>query len=270
MEYRAENPFDGESSQSSQSGLSPKAQELMRREEEISRRERALESRAQMLNERAKNAPVSRKAPNWPIFRPFIHQDISEMPTPALVKLVRLAYIGWILGSVALVYNWVALLANLIGADQGGKSIGDMVLAIVYFFILCPTWFLIFRVLYRAARKQKPSLFVVFFCLYFLQLVAYAGIAVGFTGTGSAGYWRMIIAFKDKHRVVGIMLLASGILWSVCFALGLFIMILARVQFSAAGGIAQSKREMASTAATTAANNPDVMFKGAQMASSTV
>jgi len=265
MEYKGDNPFDNSASPQSSD---PRIIEIMKKEEDLNQRERDLEQRQRNLNERAQSMPQDPRKPNWPICRPFIYHDINaDMTTPELVRLVRIAYIAWMVASVSLVYNFVALLANLIGASQSGTAIGDMILSIVYCMILLPVWFLIYRLLYRSGRKRKPSLFVGFFCLYVLQLTAYAGMAVGFPGTGCGGFWIMLDSFKE-NKVVGIMLLVSSVLWCICFALGVFIFILARVQYSVSGGYTQARKEFGSAAATTAAQNPDLVIQGASFAAS--
>jgi len=267
MEYKAENPFDAPDSSGS---TDPRVRELMKKEEELNQRERNLEQRQQAVKEAAASLPRDPRANNWPICRPFLYHDINaDMPTPQIARMMRIAYLAWIFSVVCLFWNWVVLLANLFAVSQSGSSIGDMILAIVYFFILFPTWFLIYRVLYRAGRKQKPSLFILWFCLYTLQLIGYGGMAVGYPGTGCAGFWLMIIGFRT-NKVVGILLLVSSIMWCVAFAVGVFIWILARVQYSAAGGNNKAKYEFGSAAATTAANNPEIVVKGAQFAATTV
>jgi hypothetical protein len=50
-----------------------------------------------------------------------------------------------------LIYNFVELLAVL-AVDSSSKAIGDFILSIVFFFLLTPISFLIYRQLYKAGR----------------------------------------------------------------------------------------------------------------------
>src|SRR5258708_7701989 len=78
------------------------------------------------------------------------------------------------------------------------KISADFVLSIIFFFLLPIFWFLVYRILYRAARfnlkkfiyfdserKTKPSLYIIFWIFYFIQLLSFAFFVVGFPGTGA-------------------------------------------------------------------------------------
>jgi len=151
------------------------------------------------------------------------------MSTVPLKRLVKLAYAQWMFSVVCLVLNVAALLAVCIG-NSGTKEIGDFILSIVYFIILFPSWFIIYRTLYKASRKRKPSLFAAFMCLYFLEIIAFCGIAVGVKGTGAAGFLNMISAFKDINTATGIVVLVAAAFWCISAAWSIWIFFLSRIQ----------------------------------------
>jgi len=269
MEYNASNPFDEKNAAYSNAdpSLVARAQVLKQKEDELNRREQMLDQRGQILIEREKSMGNLRK-PNWPICRPFVYHNINEdMTTPELKRLVTFGYFGWMGNVLALAFNIVALTALMI-ANSAGKAIGDFVLSIVYFLVLAPCWFLIYRVLYRAGRKRKPSLFVGFFIMYGLQFIAFAALAVGVPGTGAGGFLRMVEEFKNS-KTAGFILLGSSILWCLCVTWGVWMFFLARIQYKASGGFQQAKKEMGKSAVNEAAQHPEIIVEAAKMGANT-
>jgi len=259
MNYSASNPFDD--GRSSSFDASAKEEELRRKEEELNRREKDIEDRRKELKKSGKLG----KRVNWPICKPLIYHNIDEeMPNVTLRRLVKVAYAQWIFAVVCLIFNVAALLAILIG-NSGTKEIGDFILSIVYFFILFPSWFIIYRLLYRASRKQKPSLFAAFMCLYFLEIVAFCGIAVGVKGTGSAGFLQMIEAFRDINTATGVVVLICAAFWCISAVWSIYIFVMTRIQYSSAGGYQKARSEFGSAAASEAVKHPDLMVQGAKM-----
>eukprot|EP01114_Cavostelium_apophysatum_P001466 TRINITY_DN1126_c0_g1_i2.p1 TRINITY_DN1126_c0_g1~~TRINITY_DN1126_c0_g1_i2.p1 ORF type:complete len:193 (+),score=36.90 TRINITY_DN1126_c0_g1_i2:502-1080(+) len=187
------------------------------------------------------------------------------MPTAETVRLARFGYYGWIYSIICLVYNIIALgYAMLAGGDS--KNIGSFILSFFYCALLVPIWFLVYRGLYRACRKRKPSLFVVFFIFFGLEELGYIGYAIGWRGTGAGGFWVMKDLFDDDHKVAGFVVLASAILWSLAAIWGLVIFWFARVEYSKSGGFQQAKKEMGRAAANEAVKHPDLVIEGAKQA----
>jgi len=179
------------------------------------------------------------------------------MPTPEITKMVRLAYFHWMFASLTLGFNIVAT-AAVMATVNDGQAIGDFILSIVYFLILLPSWFMIYRILYRAGRKRKPSLFIGFFILYGLEFIAFAAFAVGVPGTGAAGFLRMIKTFK-VNKVAGIIVLVSAILWCANVMWATFIFLLARIHYNQAGGYQKARKEIGTSAVKEAAKHPELV-----------
>jgi len=245
--------------------LQARYEKLKAKEEEINRRETVLETRAELLEQR-EHSSVNPNPPNWPRCRPLIRHDISaDMPTPEAVRFVRLAYGGWIAGSVMLGINAICLLAVLI-EEGSGQAIGDFVLACVYFLILTIIWFLIYRILYKAAKKAKPALYIVYWVFYFFVMLTHIFVVVGFPGCGVGGLWYMFQQFSHQKMASGFMLLANSILWGCLSAYCIMIYIWSRVQYNQAGGIEMAKKNMKDGAIGIVKSNPDLAKKAMKAA----
>jgi len=282
MEYNATNPFDEEGGNNFHSGYAPplptkqvstgyvdpetqrRAEELQRKEDELNRREAVLDQRGKILVEREKLSKDPRQA-NWPRCKPFIYHNIAEdMKTPTLQRLLRLAYIGWMFTTSSLIWNAVTLLITLV-TEGDTDDIGNFILSVVYFFILTPLWFLTYRILYRGGRKQKPSLFIVYFIFLVFELVGVIFLAIGIPKTGSGGFFLMIKVFDNNKKPAGFFLLSSAILWCIASVYGIWLFILARLEYRKLGGLAKAKTEFAATAVEQAAKHPDLVISAAKM-----
>jgi len=244
--------------------LVARADALKRREEEINRREAALDNRAQNLASREISGSGG-PPPNWPRCRPLIRHNISEdMPTPETVRLVRMAYGGWIAGYALLGYNIVVQLAVLI--QDKGASVGDFILSIVFFILLPIIWFTIYRILYRAARKTKAALYIVYWIFYFFVMLTNVFFVIGVPATGAGGIFWMFDAFASGYTASGVMLLINGVLWALLAIFCVWIFIASRIEYNRAGGLAAAKRNVKDGAISVAKSNPDLVAQGAKMA----
>lgn len=78
----------------------------------------------------------------------------EEIPALETKRVVKIAYAGWMISVATLIINVAALCARM-SVVGDGQSIGDFVVSLIYFVFLTPVWFLVFRILYRAARLFK-------------------------------------------------------------------------------------------------------------------
>jgi len=169
----------------SEASLSKKEQELKRREEALNRRE-------QQIDQQEKTIQTSKgtRIPNWPRCRPFIYHNIVEdIPSPEGVALVTRAYGGWFALIGCLGVNLASLLASVIirGAPI---AIQSFFLSLAYALFCTPSSFLIYRLVYQAARKSKTSLYFLYFIFLWLEILVYIGVFVlGIDGWGGAGFF---------------------------------------------------------------------------------
>jgi len=219
-------------------------QGLARKEQELSRREEDLQRREQQLLDKEKKMPKPR-VNNWPRCKPFLYQNIDEdMPTPEVKSLVRKAYYGWFALVGCMLYNVVSVLAALIAiTDSTGPYIAAFFMALATLIFSFPTSFLIFRLLYNAGRKSKPSLYILYFIFLWIELLVFAFMAVGYVGWGGGGFLVMLDGFEKGYIAVGVISLVCMLLWLGLIGFYLYLFIKARIEYRSAGGLSKAKTE---------------------------
>jgi len=242
------------------SALTPEG--LARKEAELKQREEQLEKREQGLIVREDSVPKNRVS-NWPRCRPFLYHDIrADMPTPEAVSLVRKAYIAWFVTIVALVYNCATILAALIVEQAGNSTLASFFLSLFYIVFFLPVTFLIYRLLYNAARRSKPSLYILFFIFLWLEILAYVGVfALGINGWGGGGFFLMINAWGTSIAV-GVISLVSCVVWVGMILWSAILFFLSWRQYKKLGGLEKAKQEFGNAAAQGIANNPELIGQG--------
>jgi len=156
------------------------AESLRRKEQELIRREQELDNRERMLKQQG--VKISNRPPNWPRWpKHLVRQDINgDIQGDDLRSLVRRAFILWHVLCFFLLWNLVAMCGVL--AVDG--SVGDFVLAIVYFVLWLPITFLNYRTLYNAARTGKA---LRYFFWFFLCWILNSGLHI--LGAGREALW---------------------------------------------------------------------------------
>jgi len=241
------------------STLLARAERIRAKEEEIKRREAQITQREQAV---ASGGVLKEpRPPNWPRCRPLIHHDIAgDMPTPETTRLVKMAYGGWIASFCFIIINTIALLAVLI--KDGGSRIVDFILSLVFLIILPIIWFLVYRILYRAARKTKPSLYIAFWIFYIFELLSFGFFLLGFPGTGAAGLVSMFQEFQKQNLSTAFILLVISILWGLDVIYTFWIFIASRLEYRKAGGLARAKQDVKDAAVGQARENPELIKQG--------
>jgi len=251
------NPFEGSQEDPA---LSQEAERLRKKEEELEQRESQLNKRGEILSERRK-ITKEKDPPNWPRCRPMLHHDIQkDMRTPELAGLVKFAYGGWLIGEYALVFNSVALLVVLInGGKEATANIGGFVLSLIFIVLGTVLSFVIYRALYRAGRKNRSRVFILYFILLWVEILCYALFALGWQGSGAGGFILMISMFKNHSTVAGIFLIVGCANWSILTVYAITIFIRARLLYTKAGGNQAAKQDLQTMAMNQIKENPEVV-----------
>jgi hypothetical protein len=166
-----------------------------------------------------------------------------------------------------MLWNLVAMTGVL--AVDG--SVGDFILAIVYFFVWLPLTFMFYRHLYHAARRGRALRYFLFFFLMGFQILVHIFWGLGLEDSGMAGFLQMIGMFRsDKagSQIVGIFCLIGTAFWWLMAAFDIYLWIHARIHYNRRGGSAQAEREFAQSAATAAAENPELVMQAGAYAAS--
>lgn len=178
--------------------------ELQKRQEELERKAAELQAREEALRGAAFNA----RANNWPplpdkcCVAPCFYQDIGVDIPLEFQKIVRTVYYLWIFYVIVLILNFLGGIAILVKAG-GATHFG---FSLLYLVLFAPLSFLCwFRPLYKAFRSDSSFNFMVFFFVFFVQLIVSVIYAVGIGTTGASGFVVAIDAFS-KSIALGIFL----------------------------------------------------------------
>lgn len=223
--------------------------ELEQREKRLADREREL--RNSQIGFRDKNFPP---LPNWFPIRPCFYQDINvEIPTEFQIW-VRYIYYLWLLYTAVLALNIITGFAYMMVDKEGASTFG---LSLLYFILFVPLSYICwFRPIYRAFREDSASNFMIFFLIFFIQIIitilqflGVANLACGFivmvklfTGSGS----KIIVGLLSMIVTLGFAILT--------LADGLMLMKVHRLYRQSGATLEQAQREFQSAFV----NNPTV------------
>ncbi|XP_072958564.1 secretory carrier-associated membrane protein 3-like isoform X2 [Typha angustifolia] len=221
--------------------LKKKEKELRAREAELNKREKELKRR----EEAAARAGIVIEEKNWPPFFPIIHHDIAnEIP----VYSQRLQYLAFasLLGLVAcLFWNMIAVTAAWIK----GEGVKIWFLAVIYFIAGCPgAYFLWYRPLYRAMRKESALKFGWFFLFYLLHICfcVFSAVAppIVFKGKSLTGILPAVDVVGDSV-IVGIFYFIGFGFFCLESLLSIWVIQQIYTYFRGSGKAAEMKREAA-------------------------
>ncbi|XP_043257620.1 secretory carrier-associated membrane protein 5 [Colletes gigas] len=152
------------------------------------------------------------KRNNWPplpdkcCFQPCFYQDIEVEIQSEFQKVVRQLYRLWMFHGCVLVLNVIGGFI-LILCNEKFSTFG---LGILFLILFTPFSFLCwFRPAYRAFKNDSSFNFMVFFFVFFFQLIVTAIQAIGIPGFGTCGIITAITMFDSsvKGIFVGLVLL---------------------------------------------------------------
>jgi len=163
---------------------------------DFQRRQDELEKRAQELDRREeelRSAPQNVRQNNWPPLPNFcpvqscFYHDINVDIPVEFQKIVKHLYYLWVGHVSLLVVNLLAGLLYLFTKGDSGETFG---LALVYCVLFTPASFVCwFRPAYKAFRDDSSFNFMVFFCVFFFQMIVSVLYSLGIGGMGSSGLW---------------------------------------------------------------------------------
>lgn len=224
--------------------------ELEQREKRLAERERELRSSQQGVP-RDKNFPPF---PPWCPCRPCFYQDINVEIPPEFQIWVRYLYYLWLMYVGTLALNIVAAFANLLVDSSGASTFG---LAIFYFVLFTPLSFICwFRPIYRAFREDSASSFMIFFLVFFIQIVITTLQFFGLANLG-CGFIMMVRLFAGggtKIFVALLVLIVTALFGFIALVAGLLLIKVHRLYRQSGATLEQAQREFQSAFV----NNPTV------------
>merc|ERR1719273_516983 len=187
--------------------------DFQRRQEELERRARELDRREEEL----RSAPKNVRQNNWPPLpkfcpvQPCFYHDINVDIPVEFQKIVKNLYYLWV-GHVCLLF--ANLLTGLLYLFAGGDLGATFGFALIYCIIFTPASFVCwFRPAYKAFRDDSSFNFMVFFFVFFFQMVTSVLYAFGIV-SGSSG---LILGFEaigvggGGKIFVGVLMIIIGI-----------------------------------------------------------
>lgn len=229
------NPFDGKTTTNQNSAVMSATEEpppavtvqpqappsqvstadFQRRQEELERRARELDRREQEI----RNAPTNVKQNNWPPLpkicpiQPCFYQDINVDIPVEFQQIVKYVYYLWIGHTALRFYNVLIGLLFLFVGGLGG--LGSFIWAVVMFVAFTPLSYLLwFRPVYKAFRDDSSISFMLFFFVFFFQMLVSILRMLGW-GNGSSG---LILGFQTVSAgasggliFVGILMIIDGV-----------------------------------------------------------
>ncbi|XP_050693658.1 secretory carrier-associated membrane protein 2-like isoform X2 [Eriocheir sinensis] len=180
--------------------------EFQRRQEELERKAEELARKEEELKNAGNGTARQDNWPPLPTFCPVgpcFYQDINVDIPLEFQKIVRMLYYLWMFHVLMLMLNILGGLSMFIALSDGA-TFG---LAIVYFFIFTPFSYVCwFRPVYKAFRSDSSFNFMVFFFVFFCQLVVSIINAIGIPSTGSCGWVAVGKAFSSGYVGLGVFL----------------------------------------------------------------
>eukprot|EP00271_Cylindrocystis_brebissonii_P011289 TRINITY_DN2842_c0_g1_i2.p1 TRINITY_DN2842_c0_g1~~TRINITY_DN2842_c0_g1_i2.p1 ORF type:complete len:253 (+),score=30.33 TRINITY_DN2842_c0_g1_i2:82-840(+) len=167
---------------------------------------------------------------NWPPFFPILHHDIANDIPLHLQSVMRAAYWSWLGIMFCLVFNIAGVTAAWVGGAVGGASgFGNFILACIYAALGLPlSYWLWYRRLYLAMRKDGALSFAIFFIFYLIHcaFVIFASVAppIFFKGGSLTGVWTSLEIFADGHGGVGILYALGASFFILESLLSLFVL----------------------------------------------
>ncbi|CAF1484862.1 unnamed protein product [Adineta ricciae] len=230
--------------------------QLERQQAELEQREKRLADRERELRNlqaphRDKNFPP---LPAWCPLRPCFYQDIGVEIPPEFQKWVRYLYYLWLLYSATLVLNMIAAFSYLMVDKNGAATFG---LSILYLFLFVPCSYVCwFRPIYRAFREDSASSFMIFFLIFFIQIVITILQFFGVANLG-CGFILMVHLFSlgGSKIIVGIIVMIVTLSFGIVAAAdGLLLIKVHRLYRQSGATLEQAQREFQSAFV----NNPTV------------
>ncbi|XP_015190402.1 PREDICTED: secretory carrier-associated membrane protein 5 [Polistes dominula] len=190
---------------------------------------------------------------NWPplpkrcCFQPCFYQEIDVEIQIEFQKIVRQLYYLWMFHGLILFLNVIGGFALMFHS----KDVTTFGLSILYLILFTPFSFLCwFRPAYRAFKNDSSFNFMVFFFVFFFQLIVTSIQAIGIPGSGTCGLITAITAFNSSAAgiFVGILLL----LIAFCFIIAaggdlLLLTKIHRIYRSSDASVSKAQQEFATT-----------------------
>lgn len=164
---------------------------------ELERRQQELEIKAAELaarEEALRQGGDFRRQHNWPPLpsfcpiKPCFFQDINVDIRPEFQRIVQLGYHLWVAFVFTLILNlFASILLLSFGIERAGENVS---FGLMMFIFLVPlTYVSWFRPLYKAFRSDSSFNFMVYFFVFFMQIIVVGLWSLGLPSQGPCGLY---------------------------------------------------------------------------------
>lgn len=221
---RAEPPpsysqFPGTNQLNQQESLRKKQEELEKKAQELAKKEAELKTLQQTVHRENNFPPLPAKFCPKPCF----YHDIGIDIPIEFQKTCRMVFYLWQLYCFALFFNFIGAIALMaVGAEKGAETFG---IALIYFVIFIPCSFVFwYRPVYQAFKNDSSFNFMLFFFVFFFQILLTIVYALGIPGFGTCG-WINGSREVDAHRkAIAALVFCVGALFTVLAVLQIFLL----------------------------------------------
>jgi len=191
---------------------------------------------------------IGKLAPNWPKCKPIIYHNIDEdFPEEVKKKLMKRAYFCWFLNVFCCTWNMLCLFMAMFEPKLTTFTsvVSDFVGSLIFCVLWVPLSFMLwYRMLYKAIKQSKSSLFIIFFGFFFVQILLCILDAIGLWSSAAAGVVSTIDVFTQGAIGVGICFAISTVAWVLLTFLCVYIMRKVYSEFQTGGSIVKAKGEL--------------------------
>lgn len=197
---------------------------LQLNQSELDRRANELAIREQELNRQQQLGTRTNNFPPLPTFCPckpcFYHAIDTDIPVTSQ-KSCRIMFYIWQFYVVTLLANFISAFALLVGGgthggDSGGSTFGVSLLYLVAF---TPCSFVgWYRPIYKALKNDNSFNYMVFFFIFFFQIVVCVISALGIPAFGTVGWINGISQLTRGSTGVGVLMMITGVMWTLLAA----------------------------------------------------
>jgi len=190
---------------------------------DLERRAGELESREQELNRTQQTVLKENNFPPVPSFCPwkpcYYHAIDIEIPISSQ-KSCKIMFYLWQFYVLTLLVNFIGSFALLIGgssdADSAGATFG---VSLVYMLAFTPCSFVFwYRPIYKALRDDSSFNYMLFFFIFFFQIVICVISALGIPSFGTVGWINGLAQIARGSGGVGALMIITGLMWTILSA----------------------------------------------------
>eukprot|EP00794_Sanderia_malayensis_P009560 gene9560-10547_t len=191
-----------------------------KRQEDLEKKAAELSKKEQELHNLQKNVQRENNFPPLPSKfcpKPCFYHDISIDIPIEYQRTCRMVYYLWQLYSFALFFNMIASVAYLVGGgDSAAITFG---VSVLYFVLFIPCSFLFwYWPLYKAFKNDSSFNFMLYFFIFFFQILLTIAYALGISSFGTCGWIngaQMLEKNTSKAKAISALMFVSGAIFTV-------------------------------------------------------